>query len=181
MKTLYLILISFSISFSQEASIFDGLLNVANWISGLNEAIEKIDDRESLKKLNRQLSYLSTDIHEVINSKKELDQKLLNPEFNKEEYLAEAKYLEESMQIFKDRFNEINKLVPTEFKVEENPLTQNIEKLVWEKIQTIEEVQDALYGGQQWEAQQSIQKAIEISGKIELEINSLKQKIEAKL
>jgi len=188
MKTtivLLLTLVTTSFANGQEkASLFDGLLNVVEWIRSFNSVIENIDNRESLKRLRRELSYLSTDISEITNSKKYLLFKAMKPDANPSDYGNEVQYLQEAIRIFQNRFQIINQIVPSEFKVENNPLTQNIDNLIWEKMETLEKVSSALYGNTITDSeviQKELEKAIEITQKIERLINKIKLKIEEKL
>lgn len=189
MKTIFLFLImSFSLTSvstaqNQSASLLAGLLNVAEWVNNFGAAIENIDNRESLKRLNRELSYLSTDINEVTNSKKRLVFQIMRSDSVDQDYTAEVEYLQESMRIFQDRFRDINEMVPAEFKVEENPLTQNIDNLIWQKLETLEKVKTALYGDEiaDEEVMNELDTAIKITRQIDFQINKMKLRIEEKL
>jgi hypothetical protein len=166
-----------------KATLLNGLLNVTEWISSFNAAIENIDKRETLKRLKRELSYLSTDINEITNSKKNLMFKATKPEATVGDYNGAVQDLQNDMRIFKERFTKINQLVPSEFKLEENPLTQNIDNLIWGKLETLEKIKTVLYGDNatNWEVMQELNDAIEITKKIEFQINALKLAIEKKL
>lgn len=186
MKSLSLfLLISFfacSMTSAQEqhASLLAGLVNVAEWINGFGSAIENIENRESLKRLNRELSYLSTDINEITNSKKRLVFQVMKPGAEAEDYTAEVEYLQESMHIFQNRFREINQLIPPEFKVEENPLTHNIDNLIWQKLETLEKVKTALYGDEMEDEEilKELETAIKITRQIDFQINQIMLEID---
>ena len=166
-----------------EATLLSGLLNVTEWISSFNAAIEKIDRRETLKRLKRELSYLSTDINEIASSKKQLVFKAMKPEASLSDYRSAVTDLQADMRIFKERFKNINQLVPTAYKVEENPLTQNIDQLIWGKLESLEKIKMVLYGdnASDWEVMQELNDAIEITKNIDFKINDLKLEIEKKL
>jgi len=166
-----------------EATLLSGLLNVTEWISNFNAAIEKIDTRETLKRLKRELSYLSTDINEITNSKKNLVFKAMKPEANLRDYRSAIVDLQDDMRVFKDRFKTINQLVPAAYKVAENPLTQNIDHLIWGKLESLEKIKTVLYGdnASDWDVMQELNDAIEITKNLEFKINALKLEIEKKL
>lgn len=189
MKTFFLLLLislttaNMSNAQDQSTSLLAGLLNVAEWVNNFGAAIESIDNRESLKRLNRELSYLSTDINEITNSKKRLVFQVMNSDSADQDYTSEVEYLQESMRIFQERFSEINGMIPAEFKVEENPLTQNIDNLIWQKLETLEKVKTALYGDEiaDEEIQSELESAIQITRQIEFQINDIKLQIGEKL
>lgn len=166
-----------------KASLFEGLLNIAEWVDKINSAIEDMDNRESLKRLKRELSYLSTDINEITSSKKRLVFKATKPTADRGDYNNEINDLQEAVHIFKKRFENINQIIPAEFKVEGNPITQEIDGLISGKLESLEKVKMALYGSEfnNTDIIIELNKAIELTQKIELKINSIKLNIETKL
>lgn len=163
------------------SSLFSGLLNVAEWVSSFNAPIERIDNRESLKRLRRELSYLSADMDEILYNKKKLISCATTPGVSINESIAEIRDLQNAMKSFQKRFKEINKLVPSEFKVAQNPLTDDIDALISEKMETLRQVKTALYGNDTGTWEEEINKSIDITKKINQKINLLKLKIEEKL
>jgi hypothetical protein len=196
MKTIHLlcviilfILSSEKLSAQADQSLTTGLLNAATWIDSFDRMITKLTSRPNLSKLNRELRYLSDDLQLMINSKQRLKGTLLTAKETTPgkilvdgHMLDQLREIQESLNTLSRRFDEINEMVPPEFKTTQNHPAIDINQLMQDKQLEMNKMSLLLTGNAD---RQSLTKETDqmttISTGIQEKINDLNVKIEEKL